>query len=83
MSKRNFNSFILNNIKFAEYLKSNAKNNSLKTKHSFGKQLHFDRKEKEHFLSLTTDKVCHHLKMIKLIFKYRDYITECTKNNFK
>lgn len=48
-SRSNFNYFILNNCKFAEYFKPKAKKDSIKSETPFGKQAQFDWKEKLKF----------------------------------
>ena len=48
-SRSNFNYFILNNRKFAEYFKPKSKRNSVKSETPFGKQAQFDWKEKLKF----------------------------------
>lgn len=48
-SRSNFNYFILNNDKFAEYFKPKAKKDAIKSETPFGKQAQFDWKEKLKF----------------------------------
>ncbi|WP_392486565.1 IS21 family transposase [Haloimpatiens sp. FM7315] len=48
-SRSNFNYFILNNSKFAEYFKPKANRNAIKSETPFGKQAQFDWKEKLKF----------------------------------
>jgi transposase len=48
-SRSNFNHFILRNNTFAEYFKSKAKKDSIKSETPFGKQAQFDWKEKLQF----------------------------------
>lgn len=48
-SRSNFNYFILNNQKFAEYFKAKSKKHAIKSETPFGKQAQFDWKEKLKF----------------------------------
>ena len=48
-SRSNFNYFILNNDKFAEYFKPKSKKDAIKSETAFGKQAQFDWKEKLNF----------------------------------